>query len=122
MRDIPVGRHTLVVSFLGYEPYVLSNINLSSGKELILNIALRASFTELAEVEVKAKKNSAEANNEIAVVSARSFSVEETQRYAAATGIVILLGANSNGICGAASFLTLSINSNNVSPPAIIHH
>ena len=38
------------------------------------------------------------------------------------TGIVILLGANSNGICGAASFLTLSINSNNVSPPAIIHH
>jgi hypothetical protein len=110
------------VSFLGYEPYVLSNINLSSGKELILNIALRASFTELAEVEVKAKKNSAEANNEIAVVSARSFSVQETQRYAAATGIVILLGANSNGICGAASFLTLSINSNNVSPPAIIHH
>ena len=98
---------------------MLSNINLSSGKELILNIALRASFTELAEVGVKAKKNSAEANNEIAVVSTRSFSVE---RYAAATGIVILLGANSNGICGAASFLTLSINSNNVSPPAIIHH
>lgn len=84
LRDVPVGRHTLVVSFLGYEPYVLSNINLSSGKELILNIALRASFTELAEVEVKAKKNSAEANNEMAVVSARSFSVEETQRYAAA--------------------------------------
>lgn len=84
LRDVPVGRHTLVVSFLGYEPYVLSNINLSSGKELILNIALSASFTELAEVEVKAKKNSAEANNEMAVVSARSFSVEETQRYAAA--------------------------------------
>lgn len=38
------------------------------------------------------------------------------------TGTVILLGANSNGICGAASFLTLSINSNNLSPSAIIHH
>ena len=38
------------------------------------------------------------------------------------TGAVILLGANSNGICGAASFLTLSINSNNLSPSAIIHH
>ncbi len=33
LRDVPVGRHTLVVSFLGYEPYVLSNINLSSGKD-----------------------------------------------------------------------------------------
>lgn len=84
LQAVPVGRHTLVVSFLGYEPYVLNNIILSSGKELVLTIELTEAFTELGEVVVKAKKNSAEANNEMAVVSARSFSVEETQRYAAA--------------------------------------
>ena len=37
------------------------------------------------------------------------------------TATVMLLGANSNGICGAADFLALTINPN-LSPAAIIHH
>ncbi|GAB5555045.1 MAG: carboxypeptidase-like regulatory domain-containing protein [Saprospiraceae bacterium] len=79
---IPVGRHQVSVSYLGYEPLLLSGIILSSGKELVLELEMVESTTQLAEITVSAEDNRSEALNEFASVSARSFSVEETSRYA----------------------------------------
>ena len=36
--DVPIGRHNVKISYVGYEPKTLTNIELTSGKELILNI------------------------------------------------------------------------------------
>ncbi len=83
LRDVPVGRHSLEVSYLGYETARLENLTLGAGKELVLTIGLQESVIQVAEAVVTAKQDKIKALNEMATLSARSFSVEETQRYAA---------------------------------------
>lgn len=83
IEGVPVGRHSLKISFLGYEDQMIPNVLVESGKELVLNIELTESLTKLKEVEITAKANKTQTMNEMATVSAKSFSVEETQRYAA---------------------------------------
>lgn len=83
LPKVPVGRQSFEVSYLGYETYHLSNITVISGKELVLSIELKESATALQEVVVNAKIDKMQPLNEMAMVSTRSFSVEETSRYAA---------------------------------------
>jgi hypothetical protein len=82
--NVPVGRHTLKISFVGYEDALLSEILVGSGKEVVLNIPLAESFQKMEEVVIAAEEQKGNPNNEMTTVSARSFSVEETKRYAAA--------------------------------------
>ncbi|MCB9298116.1 MAG: TonB-dependent receptor [Lewinellaceae bacterium] len=80
---VPVGRHRIEFQYLGYEPYVIGDAILNSARELVLDVQLveRAVVTE--EVVITARAHGNEPLNELAMVSTRSFSVEETQRYAA---------------------------------------
>ena len=41
IENVPVGRQTLLVSYLGYEPRELPNILVTSGKELIMTVSLQ---------------------------------------------------------------------------------
>lgn len=82
LENLPIGRHTVQVTYLGYEPLTLSNILLTSGKELVLNLELVESAVTLQVATVTAELDKTETLNEMATVSARSFSVEETARYA----------------------------------------
>ncbi|MGB0839404.1 MAG: TonB-dependent receptor [Chitinophagales bacterium] len=84
LENIPIGRQTLRISYLGYEARTLSNVLLNVGKELVLNIELEENYTELDEFVVTPASQQGGALNEMATVSATMFSVEETQRYAAA--------------------------------------
>ncbi len=81
--QVPVGRHSLDISMLGYENKVIGEIVVSSGKEAYLNISLTEKISSLNEIVIKASKNRVKPNNEFATVSARSFSVEDTKRYPA---------------------------------------
>lgn len=83
LENIPIGRHTIVISFIGYETAVIPELLVGSAKEIELEILLTESFSSLAEVTISATKKSNQALNEMATLSARSFSVEETHRYAA---------------------------------------
>ncbi len=82
ITDVPVGRVTLKVSFIGYEERVIPNILLSSSKEFIMDIELEESFESLEELVITAKQDKSEVLNEMSLVSSRSFSVEETKRFA----------------------------------------
>ena len=84
LEEIPVGRHAIEVSYLGYEPLQLNSILLKSGKELVLNLELIESTAQLDEVVVTAASqlDKTKPLNEFAMLSARTFSVEETARYA----------------------------------------
>jgi hypothetical protein len=81
-RELPIGRHNVVVSYIGYEDKIIPNLLLGAGKEVYLNIELTESVEKLDEVVVSAHKNKGEPLNDMATVSARSISVEETQRFA----------------------------------------
>ncbi len=80
--DVPVGRASLLVSCIGYKPRTIPNLIISSGKEVVLDIGLTESVTAVDEVTVTTRRNDERPYNPMAIVSARSFSVEETQRYA----------------------------------------
>ncbi len=82
--NLPVGRYALQVSYVGYEDAVLSEILLGSAKEVVVSIELTEALTEIGEIMVSVRKG--EALNDMATVSAKSFSVEETKRYAASIG------------------------------------
>lgn len=84
LSQVPVGRHLLKVQFIGYEVFAIPELVVGAGKEVVLNIALTESLQEMKAVEVIAETPKNQTNNEMIGVSGRSFSVEQTQRYAAA--------------------------------------
>ena len=97
--DVPIGRITLVLSLLGYEQKVIPNLDLTSGKELVLNITLTEEYTTTEEITVSRKKKG-EVQNEMASVSARTFSVEASQRYAGSVNDVARMAQNFAGVQG----------------------
>src|ERR1043165_1797455 len=66
IENVPVGGHNIKVSLVGYEPKTLSEILVTSGKELVLNITLTESMKQLNEVVVKGSKNASKPLNEFA--------------------------------------------------------
>jgi hypothetical protein len=95
---IPVGRQTFEVSLIGYEPLVLQQIDVKSGKELVLNLELSESIQKVEKTVVTATRKSNTPLNEMATLSARSFSVEETNRYAAAAFDPARMAQNYAGV------------------------
>ncbi len=82
LENIPMGRISLRITYLGYEDQTLSNIPVTSGKEVVLSVNMQESLSKLAEIVVTANSQKGEALNEMALLSARSISPEQTNRYA----------------------------------------
>jgi hypothetical protein len=101
LLEIPTGRVNLRISFLGYESSYLSEIPISSEKEVILNIALQESLEQLSEVVITDKGNPQDAANDWAVVSSRGFDMEETNRYAGSRNDPARMAQNFVGVSGA---------------------
>ncbi len=100
LNNIPMGRVTLKVSSVGYEDKVIPNILVGSAKEVVLNITLTESVSTLNEIVVSAGETKGEILNEMSIVSARSFSVEETRRYAGSFDDPARLAASFAGVAG----------------------
>jgi hypothetical protein len=83
IEGVPVGRQTLRISYVGYKPVVLQNILIESGKQLVLTIEMEEEVSTGKEVVVQSKANRQKPLNEMAVVSTRMMSMQETRRYAA---------------------------------------
>jgi CarboxypepD_reg-like domain len=98
ISKVPIGKHTLEISSIGYETKRMSVI-VKSGKETILNVYLVESGIIGEEVVVTGRKKG-EVINEMATVSATSFSVEETDRYAGSRGDPARMMSNYAGAQG----------------------
>lgn len=81
IENIPVGRQDVEVSYIGYETVLKSGLLLTSAKVYELEINMQESMNELGTVTVSAGSDK-RALNEMAKVSARSFSIEESGRFA----------------------------------------
>lgn len=99
-EQIPVGKHNITVSFIGYKEQALRGLILTSAKELVLTVELEESVININTVEITATKKE-EALNEMATVSARTFDVEETNRYAGSRGDPARMASNFAGVQGA---------------------
>lgn len=77
-----LGRQSVKVSYLGYEPVVIPQVIVTSGKEVVLNVGLKQALSEMEGFVITPEFRKDQPLNNHASVSARSFSVEETRRYA----------------------------------------
>ncbi|MEO0338159.1 MAG: carboxypeptidase-like regulatory domain-containing protein [Bacteroidota bacterium] len=98
LKNVPVGRNAIRISYLGYKNIDYPNIDVTSGKDVQLNIALEESIEVLGEVVVTAGVNKDAPQNEMATISARQFSVEEVNRYAGGRSDVARLASNFAGV------------------------
>jgi hypothetical protein len=100
LDNVPIGRHTLTFRFLGYKERSM-NVILTSGKEIVLNVELEESVYTTQEVVITDESGKNKPLNEMTTVSARSFTIEETSRYAGSLGDPSRMAANYAGISGA---------------------
>jgi hypothetical protein len=97
-NDVPVGRHALEITLVGYESKSIPEVILTSGKELELNISLNEKISQLNDVLVSATKNKAKALNEFATASARSFTIEDAKRYPSSLSDPARMAQNFAGV------------------------
>ena len=100
LDDVPLGRQQVKFTYIGYQEMLLDNIIVTSAKEVILNIELEEAVTNLGTVDVVASREQ-EVRNEMATVSARQFSVTETNKYAGSRGEPARMASNFAGVQGA---------------------
>lgn len=84
LNNVPVGSISLKISFVGYKERLLPNISVNAGKEVVLNIPIEEDILQMEEIVVTPDIEKNKPLNEMAVVSARTFSVEETRKFSAA--------------------------------------
>ncbi len=98
IESVPVGRQTVEASYIGYLSNSLENIFITSNREIFLSIKLEESVTSLNEVVVTHKLKKDQPINANATVSARAFSIEETERYSGSIGDPARMASNFAGI------------------------
>ena len=82
INKIPVGRQNIKVSYMGYEDLMIHNVPVTSEEDIMLTIQMNEKIQNLKEVVIEARIDKDKALNSMASISARSFSIEEAQRYA----------------------------------------
>ena len=98
LDDVALGRISLDISFMGYQNVTIRNLFLISGKEMILTVELEESVQHVGEVVVKASHQKNRPNNDMALISARSFTIEETEKYAGSRGDVARMASAYAGV------------------------
>lgn len=82
LSNVPVGRITLQLSLLGYQTMTIPNIVVNSAKEVVLDLEMQESAVKMNEAVVLANNNKSDPTNDMSLISVRSVSAEETNRYA----------------------------------------
>ena len=98
LRDIPVGKHTVQLSYIGYNNINVPGVLVTSAKEVVLNFDMEESATKMDEVVIKVRR---EHINEMALISAKTFDVQETERYAGSRADPARMASNFAGVLGA---------------------
>ncbi len=81
LEKVAIGRVSLQLSYIGYESLKILNIEVNSGKEVVLDLNMKESAVKMEAVVVRPNYKKGEALNGMSMVSSRSISVEETGRY-----------------------------------------
>jgi hypothetical protein len=118
IENAPVGRQDIRIWLMGYKEQVLRGVSVDAGKETVLNIQLEEEVTDLKEVKIKVRGD--KPLNDMSVVSTRTFSVEETQKYAAAVNDPSRMATSFAGVVQTGSGANNSISIRGNSPNGII--
>ncbi|MEI7484675.1 MAG: TonB-dependent receptor [Ignavibacteriota bacterium] len=109
IENVPPGRYNVVISMIGYNPITVSNVIVTTGKETFLNVQLESTNLSTEVITVIDELEKDKPLNNSALTSARSFSIDETKRFAGTfddpmravqnfAGVMSSPNINSNGI------------------------
>ena len=98
ISGVPIGRQSFEVSYLGYESTTIPNVEVSSGKEVRLEVKMEESIVKLNEVVISASVDKDKSINDMATISTRQFSMEEVNRYSGGRSDVGRLAGNYAGV------------------------
>jgi len=98
LLNVPVGRIDLVVSFVGYDEYILTDVLVGSKEMPNVKIPMKELVTGLDEVEIKSEVVKEQALNSMAIISARSISLDEAQRFAGSMEDFSRLASSFSGV------------------------
>lgn len=112
LTNIPVGRHDIRVTSVGYESVTIREIMVTSAKETYLEIQLKESIQELGEVVITNTTNKDLAQNKMALSGARMLSVEEARRYAGGMDDPARLASSFAGVSPSVGNNGISIHGN----------
>ncbi len=82
IKNVPVGRHEVQVSYIGYNPKKVADIIVISGKETYLTLKLEEEIIKSDEIVVSGMKDVSNPNNDLAVASITSLRPEMINRFA----------------------------------------
>ena len=97
LSDITPGRYELSLSYVGYKKITVPNVVVTAGKEIMLDVAMEEDFYALKELTI-VDHNKEGTINQLASVSARTFSMEEVNRFAGGRSDPARLAANFAGV------------------------
>ncbi len=100
LENVPTGRHTIRISYLGYETREIPNLLVLSAKELNVNITLSEKFEELGEFVVRGEADKRETINKMNTVSSRTISIDEATRFSGSLQDPARMTQNYAGVSG----------------------
>ncbi|MEN8810287.1 MAG: TonB-dependent receptor [Flavobacteriales bacterium] len=100
LENVPTGRHTVRVSYLGYETREIPNLLVLSAKDLNVSIALSEKFNQLGEFVVRGEADKRENINKMNTVSSRTLSIDEATRFSGSLQDPARMSQNYAGVSG----------------------
>nr|WP_165864927.1 TonB-dependent receptor [Rufibacter latericius] len=101
LEKLPIGRHYLKVTYLGYKDGEIPNIMVVSGKETVVPVQLEESFIQQAEVVVIAERDKSLPQNLLISSSVHTLRAEEINRFAGSRQDPSRMAANYAGVSSA---------------------
>jgi hypothetical protein len=105
LKNIPAGRYQLQATYVGYEPLLLPEVLVESGKEQVLQLELQQSAKDLEAIEVTASRSDIRLLHPIGI---KAITIDQVRRFpasyydparlAAAQAGVLTANDQSNGI------------------------
>lgn len=99
LAEVPVGRQSFLFILTGYKTYPLNDVVISSGKEMVLNVEMEEAAQQMEEVVVSSGKDTDVVSN-MQVSNMKTFSIEETERYAGSRQDPARMAQNFAGVQG----------------------
>jgi Secretin and TonB N terminus short domain. len=82
ISNVPIGRYNLQASFMGYNTHIINEIQVTSSKEVYVEILLNENMYALDEVLVRPEVKKDKLLNTMAIGGGRMISMEEAGRFA----------------------------------------
>ena len=98
---VPLTSQKLLISHTAYKEVFAENIIVNAGKETVVTILMETNVRNEKEIIVKSNTKKNRPLNEMSAVSARAFTVEETQKYAAAVNDPLRMATGFAGVMAA---------------------